>query len=221
MQNDYYYYDKNGYRFIVLNPNYYQADAKDINYSLGNYYSTTGSVGYLPKTQLNWLEKSILEFDGSCIIFSHQSIERVDGIANHDEVKTILENCNSVRQNAVILCVNGHYHHDYIKKINDIIYLDLNSCSFEYIAKKHHYFPYRLKRKFKGMSNTLIYNEPIHAVITIIDDGEMIIDGIKSSFYKGITVSMTKNPILDTAGRATTPDVCSYHCNYKIKSVII
>ena len=38
MPAEYYYFDKKGFRFIVLNSNYYRYEGRDIAYSMGYYY---------------------------------------------------------------------------------------------------------------------------------------------------------------------------------------
>lgn len=217
MSKDYYYFDVKGYRFIILNFNYYNEGDKDIPYSLGNYYSTTGSIGYMPKSQLEWLEQVILQSTGPCILFSHQSLEREDGISNRFEVLEMLDKCNAVKSNAVIMHINGHYHRDYIKKINDILFVDLNSCGGDYIANPHNHYPLRLRSKYKCIRNTLVVNEPIHAVVTISDDGIIDIDGMIGTYFMNVTLDMTRNDMVDPAGRTSSANVSSYHGNYKVK----
>lgn len=211
MPNGYYHFDVNGFRFIVLNPNYFQEGNEYITYSLGNYYaSPNGSAGFMPPFELEWLKEKVMEFDGSCILISHQSFERVDGVINKDEVMNLICECNSIRENAIIMCINGHYHRDYIIKKNGVLFFDLNSCSYDWIDQPHKFYPKKLCRKFSCMKNTIIVNEPVHAIVELDENGGIKIDGMEGTFFMGITRSMTNAPILDDAFRAYTARVSSY-----------
>lgn len=210
MDNDYYFFDNNGFRIIVLNPNYYEQDGEYINYSLGNYYSTTGSVGYVPPVQLKWLEKVIDETENSCVLISHQSFDRdADGTQNAIEVREIIDNANKKRKHSVIMCINGHYHRDYISILNNVVYFDLNSCSYDWINNPHNFYPKELQEQYKVINNTININEAIHAVITLENNGHIKIDGMEGSYFMGVSTQMTDNPLCDESGRAFTPRVSS------------
>ena len=56
MTKGYYYFDKNGFRFIVLDENYCRVDGEDIPYSAGNYFKMGEYRDYISKEQIDWLE---------------------------------------------------------------------------------------------------------------------------------------------------------------------
>ncbi len=214
MENNYYYFDKNGYRIIVLDPNYYEKNGEYINYSYGNYFSNGGSVGLIPPVQLEWLDEVIKNSNNPCILISHQSIERdTNGISNAKEVKEIIDNCNNSKKHSVIMCINGHYHLDHFSILNNVLYFDLNSCSYNWVEPAHNLYPEEYTNKYSLISNTIISNDPIHAVITLSQDtsvGQQItVEGMKSSFFLGKTCEMTSNQLFDSMGRAYEPCVSS------------
>ena len=58
MPAEYYYFDKNGFRFIVLNENYFRYEDEDIPYSKGNYYKFGPYRDYISRPQVAWLEET-------------------------------------------------------------------------------------------------------------------------------------------------------------------
>ena len=111
LRNGYYYFDREGYRFIVLDPNYSVVNGELVHYNPNQ--ARSHNLGEIPPDQMSWLEETIFGSPFPCILFSHQSLERTDGIKNRDEVWRIICRANRSREHAVILCVNGHYHCDY------------------------------------------------------------------------------------------------------------
>lgn len=210
MPAGYYYFDCKGYRMIVCDPNYYCQDGEIYHYDLGNYYGVKGSLhGYMPAKQLAWLKKVIDEAPGSCILLSHESFEReADGVHNLMEVRKIINDANKKRKHSVLLCINGHHHRDSLRIIDGVLYLDLNSCSFDYVSKEHHFFPKEMCDQYSSLSHTVFFNDPLHAVITV-EGSTITIDGMESSMFMGINREHTDNPIYDTMGRPVVPWVQS------------
>lgn len=204
MPNGYYYFDKGGYRFIIMNPNYYLEDGKYINFSLSNYFGK--SRDHIPPDQLQWLEETLRTAEGSCIIISHQSFERPDGVKNRQQVLDIINAANKRKPHTVLMCINGHYHRDYIRILDGVCYFDFNSATFEALNNPHTLYPETNGRKLFY----LVFNDPLHAIITL--DGTTIdIEGMESSFYRGIDNEQSGNPSLDDAARPCTPTVQTAH----------
>ncbi len=214
MNKDYYFFDNNGYRFIVLNPNYYENNGEYINYSLRNYLQFGGALGCIPPFQLEWLEQSIETSPYPCILISHQSFERdVNGITNAKEVRDLIDTQNKNRKHSVILCINGHYHIDHFSIINNVLYFDLNSCSYSWVDVPHNFYSDDINAKHSAAKHTININDAIHAVITLCKEEfggiHIKIDGMSSSCYMGVTYDMTDNPTFDLMGRAFQPRVSS------------
>ena len=212
MPNDYYYFDCQGFRIVVMNLNYYEQDGQYINYSMGNYYKTTGSVGMMPPHEMEWLRETLENSPYPCILISHQSIERdASGALNAAEVRAILNDVNARHPRRVMLVINGHYHKDYLRIRDNIAYLDLNSCAYDWINAEHHFYPSELEKQYYAIHHTINVNEAIHAVITLTDEGEIHIDGMEGTFLYGVTREMTEEPNCDEDGRPATARVSSAH----------
>ena len=208
MPDGHYFFDCEGYRFIVCDPNYYLLDGEYVHYDLGNYYSHGPLRDYMPPDQLDWLEKTIGSSDHPCVLISHESFERPDGVKNRDEVLKIINEANKSRPHSVLMCINGHYHRDFIRILDNVCYFDLNSASFDWVENKHGNFPADLCEKISLISNTVVYNDPLFAVVTLDGTG-ITIDGAESTMFMGINREHTDNPIYDAAGRPVVPKIQS------------
>ncbi|MBE6541954.1 MAG: hypothetical protein E7672_05860 [Ruminococcaceae bacterium] len=207
LERSYYYFDCEGYRFVVCDPNFFRLDGEYIHFELMNYYRYEVR-DYIPPKQIEWLRETIRSSPLPCVLISHQSFERPDGVQNRDEVLEIINNANKKKKHSVILCINGHYHRNSIRVIDDVCYLDLNSASYDWVNKKHDKFPSELCKKYTLLSNTVVYNDPIHAVITL-DESSITINGMESSMFMGINREHTGNEIYDAAGRPVVPRIDS------------
>lgn len=208
MPDGHYFFDNGGYRFIVCDPNYYYVNGEYIHYDMGNYYKFGAYRDYMPPDQLEWLRETVETAPGPCILISHESFERPDGVQNREEVLKIINEANRKKPHSVILCINGHHHRDYIRILDGVCYFDLNSASYDWVPIKHNNYPKELCGEIRLLSNTVVYNDPIHAIITL-EGTTITIEGMESSMFMGINREHTDNPIYDGAGRPVTPTVQS------------
>jgi hypothetical protein len=208
LEKGYYYIDGNGARLIVLNPNYYYEDGKYVNYSMGNYYYK--SRDHIPPEQLEWLKKTIEESEYPCIILSHESLERPNGIQNKEAVLDIIGAANARKKHSVVLCINGHSHKDHMRIIDGVCYFEVNSASFEILEHRHNYYPEELCKRIKDINATLVINDPLCAVVDV-KGSEIDVKGMQSSFFMDVTKEMTDDPLYDDAGRLATAEIRDFH----------
>ena len=209
MPNNFYHFDRKGFRFIVLDTNYFKDGDKYVHYEHQNYFDFPDTREYVSPDQFEWLENIVSESPYPCILFSHASLERdAKGIPNIAEFKKVLSKVNKDKRK-IILCINGHYHRDYLRILDQVAYLDLNSVSYDWVQNPHNFFPEEVNKKYKLAANTIIYNDPLYAIIGLASDGTLTIEGIESTMYKGVTREMTDNSPCDPDGRPATPKVLS------------
>jgi len=208
MPNDYYYFDCKGYRMVVLNPNFLYYEGEYIHYSGIDYRYKGAYRDFLPPEQQEWLAKVLEESPYPCILISHESFERPDGVQNREEVRKIIDDANRRKPGTVLMCINGHYHRDNIRILNNVCYFDMISASFEWIDGVHNLYPEEEMNKYSHSKYTLIFNDPLHAIVTL-EGNTITIEGMESSMAYGITREMTDNPVLDPAGRELRPVVQS------------
>ena len=188
MEKRYYSFDHNNFHFIVL-------DGNDENPKPWNGY-----VRYIGSEQKLWLKDNLKKTLKPTIVFSHQSLEAKGGIANREEIRNILEkSINKNGQPKVVACLSGHHHTDYVKSINKIPYIQINSMSYKWVGDKFQYkrFSPQIEEAFPNLSKTCPYKEPLYAVLTLDPEQEMLhIEGRKTSFI-GPTPNELKIPDAD------------------------
>ena len=209
MPNGYYFFDCNGYRMIVLNPNYFYVNDEYVNYSNGNYFANNAYRDYMPPEQLKWLEETIASSPYPCITVSHESFARdADGVKNQMEVRKIFNEANKRKKHSVLMCITGHYHRDNIRILDGICYYDVNSAAFDWVENKHNFFPKEESDQIYFMRNTVIFNDPLYAIVTV-EGSTVSIQGTETTMYRGITREMTDNPRCDPMGMPCEPIIRS------------
>ena len=206
LENDYYYFDRGSYRFIVMNPNYYLEDGKYIHYSMSNYYGK--SRDHVPPEQLLWLSETIESSPFPCVIISYQSFERETGVKNRQDVLNIINEANKRRPHSVIFCINGHTHGDYLRILNGVCFFDINSASNLALDNPHKLYPCENDDEYRHSRCCVMYTDKIYAIITL--EGTTIdIKGMDTTYYLGITPEMTGNSVYDDDSRAVRPSILS------------
>ena len=214
MTKGYYYFDKNGFRFIVLDENYCRVDGEDIPYSAGNYFKMGEYRDYISKEQIEWLEEVAMSSPYPMIVFSHGSLQREDvhggAVRNREDVQNIFRKAHKSGKR-ILMCINGHYHVDYMRIYEHVCYFDVNSATMYTLCGKHephNKFGEEFHKKHPGSAHLVIYNEPLSAIVTLSDDGTIEIDGMKGSFFMGVSKDMlTKSDCHESI--KITPDILS------------
>lgn len=185
MPHNYYYIDRDGYRFIFLDTNYTVNDGAYLHYNPGVENRT--KRGVLPPDQLAWLERTIDGADTPCVLLSHHSIERPDGIIHRDAVWDVIRCANRRRPHAVMLYINGHYHRDHCTVMNGMCCLDLNSAAYQWVNPPFGGYPAEVLAHGRAMAYTLNFSEPLSALITLEGDARITVRGVTGAFMFGLT----------------------------------
>ena len=176
---------------------------------MGNYYKYGSYRDYMPPEQLVWLRDTIAASEYPCIIIGHESFEREsNGVKNQNVVRDIINAANRAKPHSVLMCINGHYHRDFMRILDGVCYMEINSASYDYVPNAHELYPEEIRTKYKYANHTIMYNDPLSAIITL--EGTTIdIKGMESSLYMDVTREMSGNPKVDPAGRAVYPRIQS------------
>jgi predicted phosphodiesterase len=170
----YYSFDKRGFHFIVLDGN----DVKREN-------RAPGYPRFIGAEQLDWLTADLERTGNPTFLFSHQSLENDQSIENNAEVRAVLENANKAAGfQKVVASFSGHHHIDFVKTINDIHYIQINSMSYKWVGEKYRHarFSPKIEKAHPWVSYTVPYKDPLFAVVTLTSDGILNIEGAKSRF---------------------------------------
>ncbi len=212
LKKNYYFFDRNGFRFVVIDANYFRnEDGTFIHYSNGNYYKYRGdAVCIIPPEQVAWLTDVLENSPYPCVLFSHQSVEREGkSVKNWEEIRNLIDATNSRHPGRIRMYVNGHHHRDFIRILNQVVYFDLNSTTHEWLSKRHDLYPKEIVDSFSMANHTVIYDDPVHAVVTMDSDGLLKIEGMKSKMFMGITPENAGCVSADSSGRPVFPTVQS------------
>lgn len=120
-----YSWDANGIHFIVLDADYTPKGFRpyDMNTPEDTFWTWTDTI--VPPQELKWLEQDLRKSSGPVIVFSHQTLDRVDeqdhNIKNASAVRALLE-----ESGRVLAVISGHDHQGGYSNIRGIHYVVLN-----------------------------------------------------------------------------------------------
>jgi len=189
----YYSIDRGGFRFVVLDPNYYTDRAgKAYHFENKNYWKRPkdGVINFIPPDQLAWLRQTVMESPYPCCVLSHQSLElpyASSGVANKDAVQAIFNEANAKVRGRVRVVMNGHMHTDNYRILDNILYWDVNSASNFWYPKAHDCFPDDYVKTHRGATHTLAWQEPLSAILTLWPNGRIQVKGSRSDWLYGAT----------------------------------
>lgn len=240
----YYYFDKNGFRFIATDSQYsWDPEAKvwvkNITYHppKGNQFGDS-----LGDKQLAWLEKVLTDAahkDIPCIIFSHSPDWHWFGSREkRSDVVAVFDRVNAIRKGTIVACFNGHMHTNRgVRCVDNILYVDINAAINAWWmgsrAKPHyteeHTFTYTdfdkdgnpigtRERPYTELwqgNFTWFVKDPLNAIITITDDGTLKVDGSKSEWVYDIAPELPEDAYFAGEFQHMAPEITSG--TYKIE----
>ena len=216
LENPYYFFERNGFRFVVVDPNYFlDTDGAYRHYESYNLHRATqakrvakGCV--LPPEQEEWLKDAVTTSSLPCVVFLHESFERPGSVANGPALMDFFDETNARHPGRVRMVVNGHYHTDHVRVRNDIVYFDMNSASYQYFVKAHARYPAEYIATHRNSNHAIAWNDPLSAVVTLETGGKIRIEGSESTFFRGVTPEMAGLAPRDGLGRPTVPMISSF-----------
>lgn len=193
LKRGYYSITQGNVKFVFLDANYIKTKSGYLPACKLNYKKTTDQNPYIPPEQIEWLKNEISDDQYYYIICSHQSLSNDFRIGNHSrgvvnrkEIREILERRN-LNGRKILFCMNGNDHGDAVKLINGIYYYSLNSASCIWHGVKETYsYSQDIHDKYPHLKNMILYDEPLHIIVTIDEKNNVIIEGIKGH-YQNIT----------------------------------
>ena len=217
MENGYYYFDHGGFRFVIMDENYFR-DFPGVyfHYSERNYFDHPAARDWMPPEEIDWVRKTVMDSPYPCILASHAPVEYAPnpkaGIRCKDELIRIIRDSQGT-PGQIILCLNGHYHRSGMDVIDGVPRLDVNSASFNWIPNPHDLFPEKeWYQQYECIGNMVIYEKPVSAEV-IIDTDEQTVEviGMEGSFVHGISTEDSGN---SSGSRLCTPDMVSTKVKY-------
>lgn len=174
-----------GVKWIVLDTNYIRtADGRMLPFCRRNYDRSRDEYPYLPREELDWLERELADSCSDAVVLSHQSLVNGfgnRGVANREEVRRILETHRGPGKQ-ILFCMNGHDHGSAVEAVRGITYYTLNSVSYLWHGKGHLSYSPELHERYPLLKDILLYREPLHAVIQVGEHGEVHIQGMQGQY---------------------------------------
>ena len=193
MPERYYSFDVGGWHFIVL-------DGNDKN--PGKW---SGYVRYIAEDQREWLAKDLASTKAPTMIFSHQTLESDSGVANSQEVRSVLEEANrDAGWQKVYACLCGHHHTDGLTEIAGIRYIHVNSMSYKWVGgrQKQRRFADHIEQAYPLVSHTAPYQDPLYTTLTL--DPETGLLGIEGKETKFVPPTPTELELRNAKGMLPT-----------------
>lgn len=204
----YYRFDRNGIRMISLDTNYHRSEEGTLqHYGDESAWEKCHQTGLLlSPEQMEFLRDSVATAPGPCVIFSHESAILPYGLINGPEIRAMLREAQGKHP---VLWINGHHHRNRLQLTEGIAWFDLNSTTSVWVNKSHHAYPDELMKKCPVSDHELLYGAPVHAVVTVSEDGTFRIEGMSGMPYLGITPAMIGEPEQDRNGLPFDTNVLS------------
>ena len=210
----YYYFDFNGFRFVMTDTNYSWNPTEEKwehNYtcSYGPPHGNTKICAIGPD-QLEWLEKILTDAAEKkipCIVCSHMAFSGMwDSSPEHNEIREIFHKVNQINPGTVLAAINGHIHTNHIAERDGMVYFDVNTVRngvWLPTVEKHYdketfiYTDYdengnklesreRLVSELWMSPQTWYFTNPLSAVVTVREDGKITIEGSETSWYADV-----------------------------------
>ena len=175
MPSRYYSFDQKQVHVVVL-------DANDQGPGQKPYFR------WVADDQLDWFADDLARTSLPTLVFVHQSPERPHkgGIENGAQVQKIMVDANRrAGRQKVIACFSGHHHRDYMRRIESVLYSQINSASYYWIGGKYlkvRYSP-EIDASHPYIKYTVPYKESLFAIVTVdLARGYLAIEGRSTQF---------------------------------------
>jgi 3',5'-cyclic AMP phosphodiesterase CpdA len=173
MPSRYYSFDRGGIHFIAL-------DGNDPGGQRAGYPC------YIAEEQAAWLADDLARTESPTVVFSHQPLDIPGGIENSAEIRPILESARLPSgEPKVVACFCGHTHADSARRINGILYFQINSASYLWVGARfaHRSYSEAVHRNHPHIEKTIPYKDPIWALATVdLQRGVLTIEGRQSTW---------------------------------------
>lgn len=212
MKDSKYFFDCNGWRFIVLDLNYFvnPKTGKSEHYATMNYLNMEGVTQHVifPDEEIEWMKGVIDSSPYPCVVASHQSLEKdTFHIGNHLKARKVFEDANRKCPGKVRLVMNGHDHTDNWRLINNILYWDVNSANYWYPSNPHNCYPEEYVKTHVCAPHSIAWTEPLSAIVTLDVNGRITIEGAHADYLYGVSAEKAFGIKYDVFFRTVRPEI--------------
>lgn len=204
IKKSYYYKDISGFRLIIIDTNHWKDDD-------GTFYHYPGKGVGSPKgwsydqnlmgdEQLKWFENTVISSKFPCIVVGHNPINK-SNIEEHKRTLGIINKINYDCPGKILMFLSGHIHRNNIEIINNVVYFNVNATfNGEWVPSKHTLFPKEFCKGHYMADNCAYFKDPLSAIVTVEDNGHIIIDGMETDYLFGVSPEMFGGPFPNSFG---------------------
>lgn len=217
----YYYFDIKNFRIVCTDTNYsFNKNGFWEHNRTGSFGPPAENLfgNSLGEDQLIWLKNVLINSANEgkkCIVISHDSFSGKFRCTSPDaeRVRQIFACANEIKSGTVLMAINGHIHTNNACVLENVLYLDMNTAKNTWwqMPRDEHYtseHTYRFTEYENGEpvktydrsytedymhTHTWYSKDPLSAIVTVSEDGEITIDGKESEFVFGILPPETKH----------------------------
>lgn len=184
---NHYSFEHKGIRFLVLDANFLYRDGKYTDYEKGNFYVDGSYTTFVHPDQIDWLAEELDRHRQPTFILSHQGLAHDwYGIKNRLHIQHVVEEANRrAGHTQVLACLNGHNHIDFVRTINDIHYVDINSASYSWLGEAYKNlgrYESKIYETHPAMAYIAPYKDPLFTFIHLHPSGWIEIEGMESNW---------------------------------------
>ena len=155
MPSRHYSFDAGGVTFVVLDGNDRGGKAR-------------GYARFVADDQLQWLESTLAAAALPVVVLVHQPLDHDDGVENHAAVRALIEKPQPGRP-GVAAVLSGHLHQDYLRTLNGIAHVQINSASYVWLGEKGRrmVYPEPVHQAHPHLASVAPYRDPLWAMVVI------------------------------------------------------
>ena len=198
VDNSYFYKDMFGFRFITVDTNFWYDDDGALYHYPGRDVGSPKGWDYddnaFGKEQLEWIAKTIDESPYPCILLGHTPVDLSDK-PDHKEFLKIIKAANEKNRGRVLIYFSGDKHRNHIAVVDDVLHFNINATyNGEWRPTKHNLFPKEFTEGHAMAANCSIFKDPLSAIVTVEDDGHIMIEGMETDYMYGVAPEMYGGP---------------------------
>jgi 3',5'-cyclic-AMP phosphodiesterase len=130
----------------------------------------TGYARYVAADERAWLERTLASAATPVIVFVHQPLDDDFGVENGAEVRAVLERAEAAHPGRVLATFAGHLHVDYLRTIEGLPYVQINSASYYWLGEAGaslDYFSADVHARHPSLRYVAAYREPLWALVEV------------------------------------------------------
>lgn len=173
MPANHYSFDSHGLHFVVLDGNDPMPDPP---------YAGARHVG---EAQRAWFADDLAKTKLPTLVFIHQPIDHGKYGATAAARRIIRETNAAAGFDKVVAVFEGHFHLDYMRRIDNVGYFQINSASYVWVGGAHAHQSYddAIHAQAPALQYTCPYREPLWALLTLdLDRGVLSLEGRQSAW---------------------------------------